>query len=614
MDISSRAGLLSGRADLPALRAKVRAQPFRSMVERLITDAERDDRATSGTTAFGGYGEATAAQRCGFLYALTGEDAWALKARGYATKRLQDPQWADRSLKGLSSYYVGKSVALTWDWCRSAPSWDESYQREVAEKLRQQADMIFESGGTEQNTNRASNWQALRFSSAGLCYLALNDDATEDRIRECYRRVADYLAQNLGDSPASRGWNIEGLGYTYYAMGNGVCPFGIAVQRRYPELDLRNESAAARCTLWTCFATLTKTASGLIRPDFGDDNPGTDTEGTLGFGFYYCPSDLLPGLRYWYDRTVGAKGEKTFDHGRFGTISSILYYPAQIAENDPLQIPAWRALFQDKGGNGYFTWRNRYRDSNDLVAQVYVKLRGNRGHNGPDALSFRIVGKDTFWATGGGRYGPKLNGQDAYLRSMNTLYPSDPDGPLQINGESGRIVGDPSLGSDGGGTLVSAIPRNNVGVRNHTRRFAADFSGRGGAAGVFVFCDTSTDGLFWQLCTLEQNPVIVTGEHTFLITGPTGSTLQGTILYSAGSPRLRTGKRLRGSEVGVYKNNNFIHFLSDDGCYLVVLTIAEKGRRHPEVSATGAWGPDPRGLVKVGRLQVLFDGDSVKIG
>ena len=120
--------------------------------------------------------------------------------------------------------------------------------------------------------------------------------------------------------------------------------------------------------------------------------------------------------------------------------------------------------------------------------------------------------------------------------------------------------------------------------------------------------------VFWQLCTLEQNPVIVTGEHTFLITGPTGSTLQGTILYSAGSPRLRTGKRLRGSEVGVYKNNNFIHFLSDDGCYLVVLTIAEKGRRHPEVSATGAWGPDPRGLVKVGRLQVLFDGDSVKIG
>jgi hypothetical protein len=613
MTLAENPGLLFGRADLPALRAKVRTEPFKSMVERLIADAERDDRATPGTTAAGDYGEATAAHRCGFLYTLTGDDAWARKARDYATKRLEDPTWADRGVKGLTLYYVGKSIALTYDWCRDAPSWDPSFQSEVARKLRLQADAIFESGGTEQNTNRASNWQALRFSAAGLCYLALGGNDTADRVRECYRRAADYLAQNLGESPLSRGWNIEGLGYTYYAMGNGICPFGIAVQRRYPDLDLRREVAASRYTLWTCFATLTKSAGGLIRPDFGDDNPGTDAEGTLGFAFYYCPPNLLPGLRYWYDRTVGTKGERTFDHGRFGTISSILYYPEKIAETEPLQIAEWRSLFQDSGGNGYFTWRNRYRDSNDLVAQVYVKLRGNRGHNGPDALSFRIVGRDTFWATGGGRYGPKLNGQDAYLRSMNTLYPSDPDGPLQISSESGRVVESTPLNRDGGGTLVSAIHRSNVGVRGHTRRFAADFSGRGGAPGVFIVCDTSVDGLFWQLCTLEQNRLQVTGERTFLITGPTGSTLQGTLLYAAGKPRIQTGTRIRGSTVGAYKNNHFVHFRSEDGCFLVVFTIAEKGKRHPDVFATGVWGSKPHGVVQVGRLHAFVDGDSLRI-
>jgi hypothetical protein len=154
----------------------------------------------------------------------------------------------------------------------------------------------------------------------------------------------------------------------------------------------------------------------------------------MGFAFAFCPPELHPGMKFWYDRTVGLRGDRTFDNARFGTIASILYYPgAAVPEKDPMTMPGWRALFLDPAGNGFFTWRNRYRDTGDLVAQVYVKRRGNRGHSGPDALSFRILGLDTLWAVGGGRYGPKWNGQDAYLRSMNTLYPADPDSRLEIS-------------------------------------------------------------------------------------------------------------------------------------------------------------------------------------
>jgi hypothetical protein len=619
MDNAARPRLMLGPGDLPALRTKVKRAPWREMWARLIADAERDDRAQPGTRAEGDYGHATAAQRCAFLYTVSGDDGWARKARAHVEPLLADPRWADRTQKGLTLYYTGKAVALAYDLCHGAPSWDAAFRAGLAAKLRAQADAVFEHGGAEQNTKSASNWQALRFSGAGLMYLTLDlPDAPADldaRIEECYRRVALYLRDNLGEAADAAGWNAEGLGYTYYAMGNGVCPFALALRRRRRDRDLRDACHAARRTLWTCYAALVKTRTGLWRPDFGDDNPGTDFEGTLGWAFDWCPPEILPGLRWWYDRTVGARGDRTYDHGRFGTISSLLCYPdpARTPEAGPMTLPAWRRLFLDTGGNGYFTWRNRYRDAGDVVAQVYVKRRGDRGHNGPDALSFRIVGLDALWAVGGGRYGPKVNGQDVYLRSMNTLYPSDPDGPLTISREAGKVVGTPPEARvDGGGHLVAAIDRSNVGVRGHVRRFVADFSARSGAEAVFIVCDTSEDGRLWQMCTLEPNRVQIDGPNAFLITGPTGNTLRGTVLYAAGPPALRTGTRPRGSKAGPYENNRFVLSDSADGCHLVVLTLARAGRPHPPVKAIGEWGARPRGMVTIGGLTVTFDVDNVR--
>lgn len=603
--------LLFSARDVKVLRERVKSEPYKSMLQRLIADAERPDKPDDDPDT--DYNRVHVAQRCGFLYVLTGDEAYAAKARQSVEPLLQSRNWGNRRVKGLSLYYVGKGVALAYDWCHGSKSWDADFSALVSKKLLEQAEVVSSNGGTQQNRSPASNWQGLRWSTAGLMYLATDEPFDLKKLEQCYGRVRQYLVDNLGTDRNARGWNIEGLGYTYYPMANGVAPFAVAMYLRDPKLDLRKTSPATRLTLWTCFAALVKTDAGpMWRPDFGDDNPGTRGEGSLGFAFWFTPRELLPGVLYWYEKTVGADGDKTWDNERFGTISSILFHPGDtVKPKDPMTIPEWRQALLDTGGNGFLTWRNHYKDASDVVAQLYVKLRGNKGHHGPDALSFRIVGQNTIWATGGGRYGPKLNGRDAFERSMNTLYPGDPDGDFRTNGNSGKIVTPPIIREDGSGHVVVSVAQNNVGTRDHIRWFAAEFSPKTGAHAAFVIADTSTDGRAWQMVTLATNPITTDG-NTFTITGPDGSTMRGTVLHPSGPVKFTVGKRIRGSNAGDVGENNFVHFGSDDGNYLVVLTLARKGEPHPPVSADGTWKTMPRGSVKVGQWSLKIDGTNIR--
>ena len=597
--------LLLGKEDVPALREKVKSEPFASMLARMKADANLGAEA-AGSPEEKDSDYFVRASRNGFLYLATGDDAYAKASREAVEKLFTFNKWGTPNVKGLSLYNAGVHVALAYDFCHGAPSWDAEFSDRISKELLKQHEVIFKSGGREQNSNPASNWQGLRWSSAGVTLLATDEPADLQRLKPCFDRVVRYLNENIGTAAGSRGWNIEGLGYTFYPMGSGVLQFAVAARRVDSKFDLLKVPGMPMA-LWTVYAALVPTSNGLLRPDFGDDNPHANGESCYGFAFATCPPELLPGIKYWYDRTVGAMGNKTFDNARFGIASSILYYPAGLAEKDPLSIPAWREAFIDTKGNGMLTYRNHYKDSTDIVAQLYVKLRGNKGHSGPDALSFRIVGLDTIWATGGGRYGIKSNGQDAYLRSMNTLYPVDPDTPLRINGNPGKIVGTPVIDADGSGSSVASIPLNNVGTANHTRRFLSSF--RTGANAAFVISDTSDDGKFWQMATLGTN-TITTDKNTFTITSPKGDTLKGTVLYPP-DPVFKTGTRPRGSNAGKVAENNFIHFSSEDGDYLVVLTLAEKGKSHPAVSAAGVWSGQPDGKVTVGNATFAVSGDTI---
>jgi hypothetical protein len=626
---------------IPELRERIDREPYRSMVEELVSFAEEDT--TSGVE----YGQSVAAMNCGFLYVLTGDSEWAEKAREYTEMRISDTSsghgW-DRNLKGLRLYWHGRAVALAYDFCHGAESWagpvdpldpeGPRFRDQVREKLKAQADRIYLDGGTEQNRNPASNWQNNRFASAGLIYLAIEESLSpeeRERIPDCLDKVGTYLFENMDDGPDSRGYNIEALGYTMYPW-SFTGPFAIAAERNGYGRVGEVAPAATAYGLWTVYSLTARiphvwgTHFG-IHPDFGDDNNIHRGEGTYGLSFYFSPEFLHPGLRYWYDRIVGDLGDRTWDRERGGTIYSILYYPEEVEPRAPDSIKEWTNAMLETGGNGYFAFRDRYEDGDDLIAAVYAKFRGNKGHSGPDALSFRIVGLGAPFAVGGGRYGPDINAadtgrrQDAFLRSMNTLYPVDPGNELSISGESGRLVGTPQRLENGGGSVVLNIGTSNVGTGDHTRRFLADYSDRSGANGVYVISDTSEDGNWWQFCQVDldsSTAAITTSGNTFLVENPNGSSLKGTVLYPASNYRWKTGSRIRGSSYGYlgerYNENEYVHFQSDDGDYLVVMTVCEPGREHPEVVSLAGEGANVGRVVRVGQLEVAIDGDQIGRG
>ena len=637
----SRPSLLLDAAAVPELRERIEREPYASMVATLTEYAEQDT--TSGIQ----YGESVAAMNCSFLYVLTGDDTWAAKARGYVEMRLADSSsshgW-DMNIKGLALYWHGRAVALAYDHCHDAPSWNTpadagnpggpAFVDAVRDALKAQADRIFTHGGTQQNTNPASNWQNNRFSSAGLIYLAIEDSLTEAEranIDACMDKVKTYLVENMGDDPDSRGYNIESIGYQMYPW-SFTGPFAIAAERLgYGRLSDAAPAAAAYA-LWTVYAVTARIPHLWgdhfgIHPDFGDDNNNHRGEGCYGLSFYFCPGFLHPGLRYWYDRIVGELGDQTWDRERGGLMYSILYYPDDVDPVEPDSIKEWANAMLETGGNGYFSYRNRYQDNDDLIAQLYAKFQGNKGHSGPDALSFRIVGLDAPFAVGGGRYGPDIHAadtgkkQDAYLRSMNTLYPVDPENELTISGQSGALVGAPQRFPDGGGTVVLNIPVNNVNTRDHTRRFLADYSEWSGADGVYVISDTSEDGQWWQFCQVDLDaevPAITVEGNTFTVMNPNGSSLKATVVYPEGELNWKTGTRIRGSDYGYYGvrygENEYVHFQGADGDYLVVLTVCDAGRSHPEVASIAGEGANIGRVLQIGDLKVAIDGDAISRG
>ena len=604
--------LLFSRGDLPALRARAAQQPYAAILDRIRARADRDGQP---------WHQSDNAVNCGFLYAITGDDAWAEKARRFVEQRLNDTTvhpWTERT-KGIDLYMHAKSAALAADLCHGAPSWT-GFSPTVSQRLLAMGDLLRTHGGTEQNTDLASNWQANRWSAAGLCYLATDEPVPAGRIAECFDRVATWATENYGTGAGNRGWNIEGRGYQSFPWSH-VGPFAIAA-RRLTGRSLRDASpSAVDHALWTIPAGACRIVGEFGREfafhnDFGDDNPngGSRAEGCYGLGFAFAPKELLPGIVWWYDRMKGAAGDQTWDSARAGAIYSYLFHPgAAVKPVHPLAIPAWRAAMADTGGNGMVLFRNRYQDGDDLCAGLYAKLRGNRGHNGPDGLGFRLVGHGTAWVTGGGRYGRTIDGIEAYWRSQSSLYLVDPStGPLRSNGERGVLVGTPVIDSRGGGTAVGRMALTNVGVRDHVRRLLVDHGPASGAEGVYVLADTSADGRIWQLCTLATNTVSVDATG-FTITASGGATLRGTVLHPA-APRLATGVRPRGNAAFISNqridDNRWITSESEDGDHLVVLTVVGPGKAHPQVRALAGNGAADR-RITVGRLTVTVGVDAI---
>jgi autotransporter-associated beta strand protein len=640
-------------ADVAGYRAKANTAPWSDMLASIEWNLER-----CRTTGYDSQYPSTHAMAALHLFRDSGlaPTDWSEQSKLAALYMISapdasgNPVWAVNGYKSLTRAGRGLRVAIAFDICHSAwagqtipatfvagngatysvpaPYAGMDLNAGISLALKNNADSLVASGGSEWpgNTKTANNWFAVRFGTALLSYLACDEPESgwSANYDTCLRELRAHYAANLTTRSDTGGWNPEGVAYAQYP-GYFSFPMLYAL-KRVKGLDLTTEIPALNKTLWATYQGMLPidrysrtTAPGDtrlgwgkgLRPDFTDDHNSWDPEGSAALAFAFAPEAYKPGLKWMFRRTCGDLGDQTWDTSSGNGLWSLLFYPNDLAEQNP--AAAWGKTYQDPS-YGVYVFRNRYQDENDFVMQTHGNFRLNAGgHNGPDALSFRIYGLGVPWTVGSGR---TTNPQ-----GQTTLFPAD---PTTISGMTKRLVPslvDKFLRANGDGYTIMNIDTSDTGVDNQTRRIVTDYSSASGAPGFFVVSDSSNNGTHWRLNTPSFNTISSSGD-TFSITAPDGQVMTAKVLWPQ-NPVFRTGTfnrppSLRYKEINytpatnAYSTiNKWIDFEGGgDGKFVVAIAITENGSPIPDISASGSGDQQ---TITAGTRIITLDGNNITV-
>ncbi len=625
-------------AEVPAIRAKAATPAFKPVVEAIRR--MRDGGDPFGDEFHKNFGNSA------ILFLATGDKAEADLARDEMLHYIARTDiWANPGHKGLRRGALSRGGAISYDLCHAAwvgqkvpasvkwkgKEWNlppeyvgMDLNAAMSKALKANADSLIASGGGgwPGGDKYGNNWYSVRYGGALLGILASDETGMEKAYDTALGVFGKYLVASLGTHPNPKGWNPEGYGYTLYPA-QFTYPALIAL-KRLRDADPTKNIPAARLNLPTLFhglLALPQKSQGFmgVHPDFTDDNADWLGEGAANFAFAFAPEAQKPALKWIYRRTFGDLGDNQWDATSCGGLYALLYYPADMQEKNPAEVPEFGLNFADPHW-GFFSMRKGYGEpmGHDVLAQFMAKTRMvSGGHNGPDGLGFRIWGLGVPWTTGSGR--------TITPGGQCTVFTGDPDG-AGYQGQQHVLLDSYQRDAGGGFVVAKAQPFSDVGVRNHTRRFISDYAPQSGAAGVFIVADSSDNGRFWRLNTpgaIAGNGgvcnTITTSGDTFTIThNLSGHRLIGKVLHPA-KPVFRTGEFTRGSPISVTVaggkggeaiRNNWVDFQSADGAFVVAMAIVPKGAAVPQITSTGT-GIDR--VIQVGGRAYSIQGDKVRV-
>jgi hypothetical protein len=561
-------------SEVPALRQRVQAEPFRGMFRKLQQQTETLAKEIATAPAFQAADVANLAAHQSYLFLLTGQEEWAQQAYRHLTTVFQDTVIFQNPVsRGLTRAAMLQKMAFAYDFCY--PAWNQQQRDEVNRQLYKIAYATQANMGYDANYSLVSNWMGVRWGSSLLASLVW-DNPTPGRpsladplIWDASKRLADHLDASI----FANGWNAESIGYHQYDW-SFIGPALIALQNRQngqAGSALRQMAPQALNTLWgqmTSAVAIETTAGNIgMKPDLSDDNLNLGS-GLLGMSLRLYPPEQLPALKWMHDYL----GEST--------LYSILYYPTEVPAVNPREL-GWRSYADPQ--QGVVVLRNRFQDADDIVASFNVSATRVKGHQGPDVNTFRIIGFGAPLVVGAGRTG--------LVAGQTNLFPGPVTPQDKGNSSAGTFLGY-ETSPDGSGRACGR--GSSTGVQAHTRCFSADYSGESGAAAVFVVADSSQNGRVWRLNTPEFN-TIKTDKSGFTITTPDGATLRGHVLREKQPLTLRTGQVTYGGETvrlnpGIgYRGKSYKHTkwvdVETDGEITVVLTLQPKGQKHPRVEA-----------------------------
>ena len=650
--------LLFRAAELPALRQKA-ATPF-------------------GKALAGAMGASKSAVALGLMYRLTGEAKYAAQAVADVDHVMS--QLGGSEIYKCHQWGVRMTtVALAYDLCVEA--WDAPYRKKVVEYLYKFASRAFEnpwdfgSAHSSMMANHGAHHVMGLFSGAGMAGLALWGIPGPEP-KSASSPLANLLAQRFAKKagPSVSGFDLQRkdteIDHAIWKAHDGADP-------RYVRLGLRGRRSACLNSLmcmgeggfqgegegytlgwndvvfdytlayWNAFgrpASSRPTATHFVpryvmtsvwgekgRPvnlsfGVGDGAAGADYVSRV---FAYTPEAWRPAVQWYWLKCLGTTAEEIRTQagaekvaGRLArdglTLAyTFVHYPLASAPANPGEVMPrfWHARTR-----GFCCFRNAWQGADDVVAQIHARQGPGVGFGQPEAGCFQIYGLGHVWAC------KPVKGSRAFRYMDNVvLLPDD------ANHDGGRgVVTHVDAKTDGGTVtmnlddvyrLVRAEGKSRTiydgGIRG-LRSFAADYSGKAGAAALFAVVDRVKGGQTkqWVMHLPASASDVAVKGNTFTVKQGDAS-LTGTFVAPAGVKL----EHLSGTTVGrlgkagigrIPFRLNAVKAGGDDptaGDFFVVMTL-QKGAA-PAVQADGA------GLtakVTVGRQTVAFDGTKIVLG
>lgn len=433
--------LLFRRADLPGLRRRAGTPEGKEILARLgrlldgkegrgmpaaynpvVGPASGDGAGPTGKAPDGMYTFSHAAGY-GLLYQLTGEREYAALGRRCMEKALEGVRDRDNRYAFLHPYgalRAGPSLgwtALGYDLCHDG--WDEAFRRRIAEA-------IFEYRGSNKGKVfdleylvrgrrhfPASNHWGMQVGGGALALLAVMADpgVDEARARDLLRVSEKSMLRNLSEGFGDGGYFAEGDGTgsmsSHIVFLTALQAWRVAAGKDFVGPRPNAQWAALK---WI-FGTVPpanhrgRLARGFVARGGYPHNvwarDGISGGAYHAIGYGVLPPDQVPAL-WWFYRTHLEAWDAS-QRTPWDTVSPYPHHAVLAFVNTPFGVeprnPAEcipRAVRDTK--HGFYAFRNRWRDENDIVITQLTRRSPARFRHGPDrAMTIQHGGRRETW-------------------------------------------------------------------------------------------------------------------------------------------------------------------------------------------------------------------------
>ncbi|MFP4057833.1 MAG: hypothetical protein ACLF0G_13285 [Candidatus Brocadiia bacterium] len=523
-----------------------------------------------------------------------------------AGQRVHDQDYVELPA-GLLPVLVRAHIFETSPWGKiwMEPRFIQVSRKEAADDLARRQ-VLYKLALAEWREDHAA-WKASDGADPNGIYLA---KLGRYHMAQCYRTL-------MGDG----GWQVEGETYTLYSI-----PLPLEYAAAHLKMFGTDVTGRPDVSHFPCRYVAQTLFGGkrLFNQSFSLAN------GTMGSHHYsrvfpVVPEDYKPAVLWAWHQAMGlspeGQGTPKFKDA-VDAVYTLLHYPLGMEAKNPGQCLPRVWVASTKGG---YIFRNRWEDTDDIVAQVGLKSEGLGGWSHPDAATLRIYGLGHPWAVQG------VGNSKAGSRWFENVVML-PDDDICTNAAAHALHFEGK--DDGSGTLVADLNEvymgrqpaqakrhgakgsqpKDLGIRG-TRSFAVDYSGRAGAPALFVVADHISGGgrkiWMWQLPKGVEPQHVDIGQGAFAIRQGE-ATLQATFVRPS-KPHIEIAQGTRHIHLKYGKHGdvelNAIHATNaadpKGGQFVVILTL-QRGPA-PEVTVRAD-------EVAVGDQTVRFDGPKILIG